>query len=179
MGVEHILAGVDHVLFVVALLLGAKSIGGVMKVALTFTLAHSVTLGLAALGWVEVPSRIVEPLIALSIAYVAAETVLGLRPGFSSESWHRLLVVFGFGLLHGLGFASALSFTPELSWRLLLSLLTFNAGIEVGQVLVIGLLFPLLLLVRRFRWSTVAHAAAAGLVIAVGLFWFFERLLGQ
>jgi HupE / UreJ protein len=171
LGVEHILEGLDHVLFLVALLLGATGFMSVVKLATTFTVAHSVTLGLAALGWVSVPGEIVEPLIALSIAYVAVENIVG------GESRHRLAVVFGFGLLHGLGFASTLSFTDELSGRMLTSLLSFNVGIELGQGLIILALFPALLLLRRARWSPVAHAGAAAVAATFGFMWFFERLL--
>ena len=143
LGVEHILAGIDHVLFLLVLLLGARSFRSVIELATTFTVAHSITLALAALGWVHVPAAVVEPLIALSIAYVAVENVLG------GESRHRLAVVFGFGLLHGLGFASTLSFTDQMSWQLLASLLSFNVGIELGQALIVAVAFPLLLAVRR------------------------------
>lgn len=171
LGLEHILAGLDHVLFLVVLLLGAGGVRSVIKLATAFTVAHSLTLALAALGWVSVPAEVVEPLIALSIAYVAAENIIG------GESRHRLAVVFCFGLLHGLGFAGTLSFSDELSGELLTSLLAFNVGIELGQALIVAALFPLLLLIRRRRWSPMAHAQAAGIAATVGLFWFFERLL--
>lgn len=170
LGAEHILEGLDHVLFVVALLLGAGGFLGVLKVASAFTLAHSLTLALAVVGWVDVPPEVVEPLIALSIAYVAAENILG------GESRHRLAVVFGFGLLHGLGFASTLSFTEDVGWPLISSLLTFNLGVEIGQALIIALLFPLLLLARRCAWSSVAQVGATAAIGAVGLMWFFERM---
>jgi hypothetical protein len=171
LGIEHILLGLDHVLFLALLLLGARSLGSVARLATTFTVAHSATLALAALGWLRVPSEIVEPLIALSIAYVAAENILG------GESRHRLAVVFGFGLLHGLGFAGTLSFTDELDGRLLAALLSFNFGIELGQALIVAALFPALLLLRRFRWSPAAHAGAAVGAGALGLLWFFDRLI--
>jgi HupE / UreJ protein len=171
LGVEHILYGIDHVLFLVVLLLGARGFKSVVKLATAFTVAHSMTLGLAAAGVVHVPAEIVEPLIALSIAYVAAENILG------GETRHRLAVVFGFGLLHGLGFASTLSFTDDLGGRLLASLFSFNVGIELGQALIIVALFPVLLLVRRVRWSPFAHAGAAAVAATFGLMWFFERLL--
>jgi hypothetical protein len=168
LGVEHILSGLDHVLFLIALLLGALGLRQVVKLATAFTVAHSVTLALGALGWVAVPGEIVEPLIALSIAYVAAENILG------GASRHRLGVVFGFGLLHGLGFASSLSWSGGID---LIALLTFNAGIEAGQALLVAALFPALVLVRRYRWSPVAHTAAAGCAALVGLLWFVERLM--
>lgn len=171
LGFEHIMGGIDHVLFVAVLLLGARGTRSVVKLATGFTVAHSVTLGLGALGWVEVPAEIVEPLIALSIAYVAVENIIG------GESRHRPLVVFGFGLLHGLGFADALSLTGHLGGRLLGSLLSFNVGIEIGQLLIISVLFPLLLFVRRFPWSAHVHTSATGLAGMFGLLWFFQRLL--
>ena len=168
LGVEHILLGIDHVLFLVALLLGAGSLGAVVKLATAFTAAHSITLALGALGWVEVPPEIVEPLIALSIAYVAADVVLG------GDTRHRLPVVFGFGLLHGLGFAGSLSWSGDVD---LAALATFNVGIELGQALIVLALFPLLLLIRRYRWSPVAHMGAAACAAGFGLLWFVERLV--
>jgi hypothetical protein len=170
LGVEHILAGLDHVLFLVALLLGATSLRSVAAVVSMFTLAHSATLALAVLGRVSVPAEIVEPLIALSIVYVAAENLLGGR------SRHRLAVVFGFGLLHGLGFAGALRFTDELSWGLVGSLVGFNVGIEAGQVLIVAVLFPVLIAIRRYRWSGPVQLGATGAIGLAGLVWFVQRV---
>lgn len=171
MGIEHIAAGADHLLFVVALLLGARGPRHVTALAATFTAAHSVTLALAAFGWVAAPAQIVEPLIALSIAYVAADNLLG------GGMRHRIPLTFGFGLLHGLGFGSALRFSSDFSWQMLASLLTFNVGVEVGQLLVILALFPLLVWIRRFAWSPMAHAVATTAVALLGLTWFFTRLV--
>ena len=168
LGVEHILGGIDHVLFLVALLIGARGLGTVVKLATAFTAAHSVTLAFGALGWVNVPAEIVEPLIALSIAYVAAEAALG------GNDRHRLGIVFGFGLLHGLGFAGSLGWSGDLD---LAALATFNLGIELGQALIVLAVFPVLLLVRRLSWSPFAHAGAAACAGGFGLLWFFERLL--
>ncbi len=170
MGAEHILLGFDHVIFLVVLLLGARSFREVALLATTFTAAHSLTLALASLGVVDVPPEIVEPLIALSIAWVAVQTVLG------GEMRYKLPIVFGFGLLHGLGFAGTVSFTEDGLGRLLASLASFNIGIELGQALIVAALFPLLLLIRRYGWSRMAHAGAASAAAAVGLFWFTERL---
>jgi hypothetical protein len=167
-GVEHILFGLDHVLFLLALLLGARSLGAVVKLATAFTAAHSVTLALGALGWVNVPAEIVEPLIALSIAYVAADVVLG------GDTRHQLPIVFGFGLLHGLGFAGSLSWSGDID---LAALATFNVGIELGQALIVLAVFPVLLLIRRLQWSPFAHAGAAACAGGLGLLWFFERLM--
>jgi hypothetical protein len=170
LGIEHILLGLDHVLFVVALLLGARRLRDVAVVASLFTVAHSVTLALAVVGWVHVPARLVEPLIALSIAFVALENLLGQPSRF------RLGVIFGFGLLHGLGFAGSLRMSDEVSWNLVTSLLSFNVGIEVGQALLIAVAFPFLLLVRRASWAPVGYAVTTVAVAAVGLVWFFQRV---
>jgi HupE / UreJ protein len=171
MGFEHILAGYDHVLFVIVLLLGTASLGGVLKVATAFTAAHSVTLILTAVGWVRVPAEVVEPLIALSIAYVALDNLLG------ASGRTNLPVVFGFGLLHGMGFAGTLQVASDVDLSMLLSLLTFNLGIELGQAVIILALFPVLTLARRYEWTRMTQVPATCLVGVVGCVWFFERLL--
>lgn len=168
LGVEHILLGLDHVLFVVALILGATTFQSLLKVISMFTLAHSITLITTLLGGIDVPAVVVEPLIALSIAFVAVENLLG-------ATRHRMPVVFGFGLLHGLGFAGSLRITDEVSGDLLASLLSFNVGIEVGQAMLLAAVFPLLLLIRRNRFSVPFQQVATGVVATFGLFWFVER----
>ncbi|GAB4100727.1 HupE/UreJ family protein [Sinomonas halotolerans] len=167
MGVEHLLTGLDHVLFVVALLIGAGSLRKLVGVLSMFTLAHSLTLAAALLGWVHVPAEIVEPLIALSIAYVGAENLLGAKG--------RMPVVFLFGLLHGLGFAGTLQVTDRVDGSLMLSLLSFNVGIEAGQLLLVAVGLPLILLARRSRFSEPVLRGATIAVAASGLFWFIER----
>jgi hypothetical protein len=172
LGFHHILGGNDHILFVVALLLGANSLFTVLKMATAFTAAHSVTLALTALGWVSVPPEIVEPLIALSIGYVAVENLFG------ASVRAKLPVVFAFGLLHGMGFAGTLQITGEVEAATLLSLVAFNLGVELGQTLIILAVFPALLLARRFRWTTYAQVPATCLIGVLGYLWFFERLIG-
>jgi hypothetical protein len=176
LGAEHLLFGLDHVLFLLALLLGAKRLRDVVEVATAFTVAHSVTLVLAAIGWVSVPGWIVEPLIALSIAFVAVDNLLSPRTS------RRLPVVFGFGLLHGLGFAGALSVDGPLSVSTLADLVSFNVGIELVQLAIIGLAFPGLLFLRRAvttpvaaRVLTLGTVAATLAVAGAGLVWFVER----
>ena len=171
LGVHHILGGYDHVLFVVALLLCTTGLVGVFQVLSLFTLAHSLTLAAAFLGIAQFPSAVVEPLIALSIAYVAVESLL---PGAAR---FRYAVVFGFGLVHGMGFAGALQITGAHGWGLAVPLLSFNLGIEAGQGLLVLLVFPLLALVRRLRWSPVVHGVAQAAISVFGLFWYFERLM--
>lgn len=168
MGVEHILLGLDHVLFVVALILGATSLRSLVQVISMFTVAHSVTLVSTLLGGISVPAVVVEPLIALSIAFVAVENLLG-------STRHRLPVVFGFGLLHGLGFAGSLRITDQVSTELLVSLLSFNVGIETGQAVLLLAVFPLVLLIRRTRIAVRVVRSATGVVAAFGLYWFAER----
>lgn len=167
-GVEHILSGADHVLFVLALLIGATTRRQVVGVLSMFTLAHSITLISALLGWVSVPARVVEPLIALSIAFVALENLLG-------PSRRRYPAIFAFGLLHGLGFAGSLRVSEAIGWDLVASLLGFNVGIEVGQALLALVAVPLLLLVRRLRHADAVLRGATVLVALLGTVWFVER----
>ncbi|MFJ3405134.1 HupE/UreJ family protein [Promicromonospora sp. NPDC090134] len=215
LGAEHLLLGPDHLLFLLALIVGSRRLRDVVLAATSFTLAHSVTFLLAALGVVSAPAAVVEPVIALSIAVVAAWHVWGMWRGRGSPShagalghegvleparagrlgldragqgwagldradWFRLAVVFAFGLVHGLGFAGALGIDEPFSWTLLWSLLVFNVGIEVVQLGIIAVVFPLLILLRRRAprtalWTGVVVAAG---VTVVGLFWFGQRLFG-
>lgn len=193
LGAEHLLTGIDHILFLLALIAGSRRLREVVLAATTFTLAHSVTLILAALGVVHAPASVVEPIIALSIAVVAGWHLWGiwrrgshatdLETGSSHLSldrsgWARLAVVFCFGLVHGLGFAGALGIDQAWSWTLLWSLLVFNIGIEAVQLGLIVLLFPVLALLRHRAPAVglwVTGAIAAG-VAAMGLVWFVERI---
>jgi hydrogenase/urease accessory protein HupE len=196
LGAEHLLSGLDHILFLLALIAGSRRLREIVLAATTFTLAHSVTFILAALGLVRVPASFVEPVIALSIAVVAGwhlwriwrrrshatdlENVGHGHLSLDSAGWTRLAVVFCFGLVHGLGFAAALGIDQALSWTLLWSLLVFNVGIEVVQLAIIMIVFPLLALLRHRRpyaglWTTGAIAAG---VSVMGLVWFVQRVLG-
>ncbi|QNF28649.1 HupE/UreJ family protein [Metabacillus elymi] len=172
LGFHHIMIGYDHILFVIALVMGTRKLSDVFEIITIFTIAHSITLGLTALKFLQLPAEIIEPLIALSIAYVAVESILG----FSSK--FRLTVVFIFGLIHGVGFAGALQLNNEITWQTLLSILSFNVGVEVGQALIITFLFPLLLLIRKFKWSFYLQGATTAWILGMGLFWYFERFLG-
>lgn len=173
LGFHHIMIGYDHILFVMALVLGARRISDVLKVISVFTIAHSITLGLTALKLFNFPAEIVEPLIALSIAFVAVENYFG----FSSK--YRFAVVFGFGLIHGVGFASALQLSDDVTWRSLLSIFSFNIGVEGGQALIILLLFPLLVYIRRFKWSPYIYGTATAGIFGMGLIWYFQRFFAS
>ncbi|GAA2214121.1 hypothetical protein GCM10009850_095850 [Nonomuraea monospora] len=194
LGAEHLLTGLDHLLFLLALIAGSRRLREIVLAATTFTLAHSVTFVLAALGLVEAPASVVEPVIALSIAVVAGWHLWRLwrrrshatdldragRLSLDRAGWTRLAVVFCFGLVHGLGFAAALGIDQPLSWTLLWSLVVFNVGIEAVQLAIIVAVFPLLAVLRHRRpvaglWAT--GAVAAG-VSVMGLVWFVQRVLG-
>jgi hydrogenase/urease accessory protein HupE len=173
-GVRHIFAGPDHVLFVIGLLLLPATIGQLLKVVSAFTVAHSVTLALAALGVLAPPAWLVEPAIAASIVVVG---VHALRPRGGPDP--RLPIAFGFGLLHGFGFAYALREmelpTDTIAW----SLLPFNVGVEFGQIAIILLVAPALSLLRsRARPAVARRVMDAGsiLIILAGSYWFVQRL---
>ncbi len=189
LGVEHIWMGVDHVLFLFALLLPAvlrrkdgqwQPVEGfsvalmqVIKIVTAFTVAHSVTLSLAALGILDLPGAFVEVVIAASIAIAAGDILV---PLFRGRIW---LVVFGFGLFHGFGFAGALSEMGVLGEHLGLSLFAFNLGVEIGQVVIVAAIFPLLFLLRRFTWyRKLFLPAAAVFMILVSSAWVVERAFG-
>lgn len=171
LGVEHILTGYDHVLFLGALLLRGGGLLSLVKIITAFTLAHSVTLAVAVLGLVTIPDRLVESLIAASISWVALENLLFLDA--PSQRW---VVSFLFGLVHGFGFASALRPLALPSWNLALALLGFNLGVEAGQGIVIAVTLPLLFWMGRFAWEPrLVRAISLGLAI-VGVVWFVQRL---
>jgi len=171
MGVQHILLGWDHLLFLACLLLLGGSFWGLLKIVTAFTVAHSISLALAALDVVSLPPRLVESLIALSIAYVAAENIF-FRDRAASKRW---MIAFGFGLVHGFGFASVLREAGLPKAGLIWSLLGFNLGVEAGQAMVVALTMPLLLWLGKRAWEPRAVTALSGSVLAVGLVLFAQR----
>jgi HupE / UreJ protein len=176
-GFEHIIPkGLDHILFVLGLFLFSLRVGPLLWQVTSFTLAHTVTLALASLKIVSIPAGIVEPLIAASIVYVAVENIFGSRD--ANASWTRVAVVFGFGLLHGLGFASVLSDVGLPEGRFVIALIGFNIGVELGQLAVIALAFVALALpFGQKSWYRTGIAVPASCVIAaVGAWWTFERV---
>lgn len=181
LGVEHILLGIDHLLFVFALLLivGHRWMT-LLKTVTAFTVAHSITLALAALGVVHVPQAPVEAVIALSIMFVASEilhTRAG-RPGLTARApW---IVAFVFGLLHGFGFAGALSEIGLPQGQIPVALLLFNVGVEAGQLLFVAAVVAAITLINRFRvnWPRWTGAAAPYAIGALSAFWFIERMMG-
>ena len=179
-GVEHIVLGWDHLLFVIGLVLLIDNWRRLVLVATAFTLAHSLTLGLAALGVVGVPSRPVEILIAASIVLLAWEILRKARGQEGLVVRRPYLVAIVVGLVHGLGFAGALSDIGLPAGTELLALLMFNLGVELGQIAVIALVLALLWLAARFRPHIVpvAKRVIAYGIGAIGMFWMIERLGG-
>lgn len=175
-GFVHILPrGLDHILFVLALLLFAKRRTTLIWQVSAFTLAHTITLALGIYGIVELSSTIVEPLIALSIVYVGLENIY--RAKQNTESQIRMPVIFVFGLLHGLGFASVLADVGLPQSQYALSLVSFNIGVELGQLTVIGLAFLCLSPFRHKTWYQTKLVLALNIAIAViATYWLIERL---
>jgi hydrogenase/urease accessory protein HupE len=178
LGVEHILLGIDHLLFVLALMLLVKGKRRLIGTITAFTLAHSITLALATLGVVHVPGPPVEACIALSIVFVAAEIVHGRqgKPGLTARApW---VVAFTFGLLHGLGFASALNEVGLPQQAIPLALLFFNVGVELGQLAFIAVVLAVMAAGRRSpnrepNWSWRVAPYSIG---AVAMFWVIQRI---
>lgn len=178
LGVEHILGGIDHLLFVLALLLIVRGGKRIFLTVTAFTVAHSITLVAATLGWVHVPGPPVEAMIALSIVFVAAEVVQGLRgrPGLTARApW---VVAFSFGLLHGFGFAGALAEVGLPQKAIPVALLMFNVGVEVGQLIFVLFALGVGALLRRLpvprhAWVPYAVPYAIG---SVAMFWVIERI---
>ncbi len=185
-GVWHIWIGLDHILFIVSLLLpsvlvmqGSRWIPAesfraallfVVKVVTLFTVAHSITLSLAALDIIRLPSRLVEAAIAISITAAALNNLFGL---FRGRIW---MLVFGFGLFHGLGFANVLAPLGVEKGSLLTALVGFNVGVELGQLVIIGAVFPVLYAIRGWRsyqFQVVGVGSVA--LIVVSMAWFVER----
>ena len=174
LGFQHILpTGIDHVLFVTALCLLTTRIKTILWQATAFTAAHSVTLALSMKNIIVAPSAIIEPVIALSICFVAIENIL-----FSELKWWRILIVFMFGLIHGLGFASSLNEIGLPPGKFYSSILSFNAGVELGQVVIITVVFGLLVgLWGKKNWyrNRIVYPLSV-LIAAIAVYWTVERL---
>ncbi|HEY5929394.1 MAG TPA: HupE/UreJ family protein [Burkholderiales bacterium] len=171
LGIGHILTGYDHLLFLLVLILRGGGLLQLFKIVTAFTIAHTVTLGLAVFDVIVLPGTLVEAVIALSIAYVAAEN---LFPKYAAS--RRWTVSFLFGLVHGFGFSSVLKEIGLPKENLLLSLLNFNLGVEAGQAAVVLLLVPILMRMRQRSWEPRLVMALSAIVLVVGLVLFVERV---
>lgn len=176
MGISHILEGWDHLAFVLCLCMLAAG-RALLWLVTAFTLGHSVSLAVAFLGYLQVPMPPVEAVIALSVAYMAREALLAGRAGRRRvASRQDLWVVTGFGLLHGLGFASELSGLGVAGNERLTGLFAFNLGVEIGQLLFVGLTLWLLLAAEQLRWRLAAEKLALVAAGILGMYWFAERI---
>ena len=176
-GFEHIIPkGLDHILFVLGLFFFALRLGPLLWQITAFTLAHTVTLALASLKIVSVPATIVESLIAASIVYVAVENIFGRNNG--KVAWPRVAVVFGFGLLHGLGFASVLSDMGLPEGRFVIALIGFKIGVELGQLAIIATAFLVFAMPfgRQTWYRSMIAIPASCLIAGIGAWWMFERV---
>ncbi len=177
LGIKHILEGIDHVLFLVALLLSFVSLREIIKLTGAFTIAHTITLLLAGASVLTVSTKIVEPLIAFSIAYVAITTVFLKNTLALGKSKYKLATVFFFGLFHGLGFAGILQEIQIPKDRFFSSLISFNLGIEVGQIVIIAAAFPVIYFLRKKIWYGTFIKVVAAIISMIAIFWGFERIL--
>jgi hydrogenase/urease accessory protein HupE len=170
LGIEHILTGYDHIAFLVGLIVIGLSTREVLKIITAFTVAHSITLLLAALQIIRLDSRLVESVIALSICYIALENL------FKKKVQYRWLITFCFGLVHGFGFASALQELIVGKANLVLSVVSFNLGVETGQLMIFFILLPVLhLLKQRMEFRRVTQGVSLAIFL-LGFTWLIERL---
>jgi hypothetical protein len=171
LGIEHIFSGYDHILFLLGLLLVGRGFRNLVAIVTSFTVAHSLTLAIATLGIVQPVGWVIEAAIALSIAYVGLENLL------VKEVRHRWRLTFVFGLVHGFGFAGVLQEMNLQTSGLLLSLFSFNIGVEIGQIIIVALFWPLLVqLAKSAHRRLVVRLISISLLI-FGILWFLERAL--
>jgi hydrogenase/urease accessory protein HupE len=173
MGIEHILTGYDHLVFILGLVLARARFRSLLTVITAFTVAHSITLALAVLNVWAPSSRIVEPAIALSIAYVGVENF------FVRDASKRWRITFPFGLIHGFGFAGALQEIALPRSAVPTALVSFNLGVEAGQLSVLAVVLPIVLLLRGKAWfEPLGVRVVSGAVALAGGIWFVARVVG-
>ena len=173
-GLHHILIGPDHILFLVDLLLLGGSMRQLLLVATAFTIAHSITLSLAALRVVVPPPNAIEPAIALSVVYIGADNLLVSGGGRDTRAW----VAFAFGLIHGFGFANVLRDMDLPSRAMGWTLFGFNVGVEIGQLLIVAIVASAFAWIRARSETAGRRLSVAGsvLVLLAGVFWFVQRV---
>jgi len=170
-GFRHIFSGYDHLAFLVGLLLTIKTLGSLVKLTTSFTLGHSLTLALATFNLVVLPSRLIESLIALTIAYIAIESFTGYT---LAQRWK---ITFLFGLIHGFGFANVLRGMELNQKTLAVSLFSFNAGVEIGQVLFVCALLPAMFYLDRTTWKSKVVEILSLVIMSLGFYFFFRNAL--
>ena len=173
LGIDHLISGVDHILFILGLMFLVSGTLNLIKTITAFTVAHSITLGLSVLGLISLPQAAVEAIIALTIVFLALE--ISENKYYKSTPW---LIAFGFGLLHGLGFANALTEIGIANEQLLFSLLFFNLGIEAGQLLMIPVFGVLIWLAYKFNKYNQSATCVSYVLGSMGFFWLINRTIG-
>jgi len=168
-GIEHIFTGYDHLAFLVGLLITATSLGSMVKMITSFTIAHSITLALATFDLVILPTHLTESMIALSIAYVAIEN---LRQAGLID---RYRITFVFGLIHGFGFSNVLREMQLSRSHLALSLFSFNAGVEIGQIIFLLVVFPVVVYIAKTPWRRPVTQVVSSIILCLAVFWFVQR----
>ena len=178
LGIEHILDGIDHLLFVLGLLLLVRGKWLLVKTITAFTVAHSITLGLATFGLINMPPRPVECVIALSIILLAVEILRAERGKYGLSYRFPWIIAFGFGLIHGLGFAGALADIGLSQKEIPIALLFFNVGVEIGQLLFVLFFLLISLLVKQlsFTWPRWCRMIPAYIIGIVSCYWLIERV---
>jgi hydrogenase/urease accessory protein HupE len=172
LGIQHILTGYDHLVFLFGLVLVGGRLRALLVVITAFTVAHSITLGLAAFRIWSPGAAIVEPAIALSIAYI------GVENWFVQDAARRWLITFPFGLVHGFGFAGALEEISLPVHQIPLALASFNAGVETGQLAVLGAVLPALVYLRNRQWLAMKGVRVmSSAIVVAGLWWFVVRMM--
>jgi hydrogenase/urease accessory protein HupE len=180
-GIEHIFLGYDHIAFLIALLLWTRRLISVVKIVTSFTVAHTITLSLATLDIVTLPALFVEGAIAATIIYVAAENF------FRRDSDQRWLLTFFLGLVHGFGFASVLKEFGLPENAVITALAMFNIGVEIGQIAIVGICLPIILVVDQLIVRNAPNASnnyrnpvfvyfASGIILLLGIYWFITRV---
>ena len=173
LGISHLFDGLDHILFVFGLLFGISGFINIIKTITAFTIAHSITLGLTVFELIRLPQGTVEALIALTIIYLALE--ITQKENSIKSPW---IMAFAFGLLHGLGFASALIEIGIANEKMLLSLLFFNIGIELAQIALIPIPIILIYLFKKLSIDNYLKTSMSLLIGGIGFYWFIERVIG-
>lgn len=178
LGIEHILLGIDHLLFVLALILITKGKWKILKTITAFTIAHSITLSLAALGYVNFPGPPVEAVIALSIVFLAMEILKNLKGEATLTSRKPWIVAFTFGLLHGFGFAGALSDIGLPQLEIPLALAFFNIGVELGQLIFVVVVLGIIKLLSFYKaWPSYTKKIPAYAIGTLAAFWMIQRVV--
>lgn len=177
LGVAHVLSGIDHILFVASLLLVFIAVSEILKLTSTFTIAHSITLILAVLALLTVPAKVTEPIIAFSISYVALTSVFLKKYNIFRSVKNKIVSVFFFGLFHGMGFASALQEISIPKEAFVISLLSFNVGVEIAQVIIVALVLPFILLLRYKPWYNNLINVLATVLGLTGITWGLQRII--